>query len=115
MSALSTVVEALAYMIPQIVGGAVIVRALVGIDYTVSVLSVGVLMLIYVACGGMRATTWVQVIKAVLLIGASFILVVLAWLPFGFSVPAFMHAVVSSPLVQAHIAPMVGAAPLHGE
>ena len=54
VSALSSVVVALAYMIPQVVGGAVIVRALVGIDYTISVLSVGTLMLIYVACGGMR-------------------------------------------------------------
>jgi cation/acetate symporter len=99
VSALSSVVVALAYMIPQVVGGAVIVRALVGIDYTVSVLAVGALMLVYVACGGMRATTWVQVIKAVLLIGASFILVVLAWIPFGFSVPGFMQAIVESPFV----------------
>ncbi len=115
VSAISSVVVALAYMIPQIVGGAVIVRALVGIDYVVSVIGVGALMLIYVACGGMRATTWVQVIKAVLLIGASFILVVLAWLPFGFRVPAFMNAVVHSPLVQAHIASMSAAVSLHGD
>ncbi|WP_042268887.1 solute symporter family protein [Paraburkholderia heleia] len=109
VSAISSVVVALAYMIPQIVGGAVIVRALVGIDYDVSVCGVGGLMLIYVACGGMKATTWVQVIKAVLLIGASFFLVVLAWLPFGFRVPAFMDAVVHSPLVQAHVASLVAA------
>jgi cation/acetate symporter len=113
VSALSSVVVALAYMIPQIVGGAVIVRALVGVDYVVSVLSVGALMLIYVACGGMRATTWVQVIKAVLLIGASFVLVVLAWIPFGFHVPAFMQAIVESPVVQAHVAPWV--ASRHGD
>jgi cation/acetate symporter len=115
VSAVSSVVVTLAYMIPQIVGGAVIVRALVGIDYTVSVIGVGTLMLIYVACGGMRATTWVQVIKAVLLIGASFILVVLAWLPFGFRVPAFMNAVVQSPLVQAHVATMSAAVSLRGD
>jgi len=115
VSALSSVVVALAYMIPQVVGGAVIVRALVGIDYTVSVLSVGTLMLIYVFCGGMRATTWVQVIKAVLLIAASFILVVMAWLPFGFHVPAFMQAIVSSPTVQAHVAAMPEGAGLHGD
>jgi cation/acetate symporter len=113
VSALSSVVVALAYMIPQIVGGAVIVRALVGVDYVVSVLSVGALMLIYVACGGMRATTWVQVIKAVLLIGASFVLVVLAWIPFGFHAPAFMQAIVESPVVQAHVAPWV--ASRHGD
>ncbi|MFP6560166.1 cation acetate symporter [Paraburkholderia sp. B3] len=115
VSALSSVVVALAYMIPQVVGGAVIVRALVGIDYTVSVLGVGVLMLIYVACGGMRATTWVQVIKAILLIGASFILVVLAWMPFGFRAPAFMQAIVDSPLIQAHVASFSAAAGLSGQ
>ncbi|WP_254226692.1 solute symporter family protein [Burkholderia glumae] len=114
-SALSSVVVALAYMIPQIVGGAVIVRALVGIDYTISVLAVGVLMLGYVACGGMRATTWVQVIKAVLLIGASLILVVLAWIPFGFHVPTFMKAVVNSPMVQARVAEMAAGASLSGD
>lgn len=115
VSAVSSVVVALAYMIPQIVGGAVIVRALVGIDYNVSVIGVGALMLIYVACGGMRATTWVQVIKAVLLIGASFILVVLAWLPFGFRVPAFMDGIVHSPFVQAHVATLSAAASLRGD
>jgi len=115
VSALSSVVVTLAYMIPQVVGGAVIVRALVGIDYTTSVFGVGALMLIYVACGGMRATTWVQVIKAVLLIGASFILVVLAWQPFGFRAPAFMMAVVQSPMVQAHVALITAGGPLHGD
>ncbi|WLE64147.1 cation acetate symporter (plasmid) [Burkholderia plantarii] len=114
-SALSSVVVALAYMIPQIVGGAVIVRALVGIDYTISVLAVGILMLVYVGCGGMRATTWVQVIKAVLLIGASLMLVILAWIPFGFHVPTFMQAVVSSPLVQARVAEMAAGASLTGD
>jgi len=115
VSAVSSVVVALAYMIPQIVGGAVIVRALVGIDYNVSVCGVGGLMLVYVACGGMKATTWVQVIKAVLLIGTSFVLVVLAWLPFGFHVPAFMDAVVHSPFVQAHVASMSAAHGLTGD
>jgi cation/acetate symporter len=115
VSALSSVIVALAYMIPQVVGGAVIVRALVGINYTVSVLAVGLLMLIYVVCGGMRATTWVQVIKAVLLIGASFILVIMAWLPFGFHVPAFMQAIVNSPIVQAHVATMAEAKGLTGD
>jgi len=115
VSAVSSVVVALAYMIPQIVGDAVIVRALVGIDYNVSVVGVGALMLIYVACGGMKATTWVQVIKAVLLIGASFILVVLAWLPFGFQVPSFMDAVVHSQFVQMHVSSMAAARGLTGD
>jgi cation/acetate symporter len=115
VSALSSVVVALAYMIPQIVGGAVIVQALVGIDYTVSVLAVGILMLFYVLCGGMRATTWVQVVKAVLLIGASLLLVCMAWAPFGFQAPAFMQAVVDSPFVQARVASLPAGAGLSGD
>ncbi|HTJ94209.1 MAG TPA: cation acetate symporter [Pararobbsia sp.] len=115
VSAVSSVIVALAYMIPQIVGGAVIVRALVGIDYNVSVVGVGLLMLVYVAFGGMKATTWVQVIKAVLLIGAAFVLVVLAWLPFGFRVPAFMDAVVHSDYVRAHVATMAAGRGLQGD
>ena len=56
------------YLTAQMVGGGVLVKTLVGIDYEVSVIAVGVLMLAYVLFGGMVATTWVQIIKAVLLV-----------------------------------------------
>ena len=55
------------YLIPQIVGAGVLVQALVGLDFSIAVLITGVLMLTYVIFGGMLATTWVQIIKAVLL------------------------------------------------
>jgi len=55
------------YLIAQMVGAGVLIQALVGIDFSIAVLITGVFMLTYVIFGGMVATTWVQIIKAVLL------------------------------------------------
>src|SRR5215211_1611909 len=55
------------YLIAQMVGAGVLIQALVGIDFTLSVIITGTFMLCYVVFGGMLATTWVQIIKAVLL------------------------------------------------
>jgi cation/acetate symporter len=84
------------------------VKTLIGIDYEVSVVVVGILMLAYVVFGGMVATTWVQIIKAVLLVVASLLLVILTWAPYGFSLPGFLGAVVSDPKVQAQVAKVLG-------
>ncbi|MBP2199992.1 solute symporter family protein [Pantoea cypripedii] len=107
VAAVSSVIVALFYMVPQIVGGAVIVRALIGIPYEVSVIAVGMLMLIYVAFGGMRATTAVQVTKAVLLISCCFILVVLSWLPFGFNGLAFLNTLTADHRLQQYVISLV--------
>ena len=69
--ALSTITVSTFYLTAQMVGGGVLVKTLIGIDYEISVIAVGVLMLAYVVFGGMVATTWVQIIKAVLLVIAS--------------------------------------------
>ncbi|MGY8985975.1 MAG: sodium:solute symporter family transporter [Sphingomonadales bacterium] len=62
------------YLIAQMVGAGTLIQVLFGLDYAWAVLIVGVLMVIYVAFGGMVATTWVQVIKAILLLlGGSFL------------------------------------------
>src|SRR5512139_2094862 len=61
------------YLTAQMVGGGVLVKTLIGIDYEISVITVGVLMLAYVLFGGMVATTWVQIIKAILLVIASIV------------------------------------------
>ncbi|MBP2295638.1 cation acetate symporter [Azospirillum rugosum] len=73
------------YLIAQMVGAGKLIQLLFGLDYVVAVVLVGVLMIAYVTFGGMLATTWVQIIKAVLLLsGASFMaFAVLA--KFGFS------------------------------
>ena len=101
--AISSVLVALFYMVPQIVGGAVIIAALIGIPFEISVVSVGVLMLVYVLFGGMRATTSVQILKATLLIAFCFLLVVLSWAPYGFNISAFFSDLVGSSAVQKHV------------
>ena len=96
------------YLTAQMVGGGVLVKTLIGIDYEISVIVVGVLMLGYVLFGGMVATTWVQIIKAILLVTASILLVIFVWAPYGFSLPAFLTAVVGDAKVQAQVAQLLG-------
>ncbi len=108
VGALSVITVSTFYLTAQMVGGGVLVKALIGIDYEVSVVAVGVLMLGYVLFGGMVATTWVQIIKAVLLVAASIVIVMLVWTPYGFSLPAFMADVVGDPKVQAQVARLLG-------
>jgi cation/acetate symporter len=86
----------------------VLVKTLIGIDYEISVMVVGVLMLAYVLFGGMVATTWVQIIKAILLVTASILLVMLVWTPYGFSLPAFLTAVIGDAKVQGQVALLLG-------
>ncbi|GAB0057588.1 Cation/acetate symporter ActP [Candidatus Magnetaquicoccaceae bacterium FCR-1] len=74
MSALGTICTVILYLIAQMVGAGQLIRTLFGLPYEFAVVVVGVLMILYVAFGGMIATTWVQIIKAVLLLsGATFI------------------------------------------
>jgi cation/acetate symporter len=108
LGALSVITVSTFYLTAQMVGGGVLVKTLIGINYETSVGCVGVLMLSYVLFGGMVATTWVQIIKAVLLVAASLVLVALVWTPYGFSLPAFLQDVVSDPKVQARVATLLG-------
>ena len=66
-AAIGTLNVAAFYLIAQMVGAGVLIQALVGISFTPAVLITGTFMLVYVVFGGMVATTWVQIIKAVLL------------------------------------------------
>jgi cation/acetate symporter len=66
-AALGTLSVVAFYLIAQMVGAGVLIQALVGIDFTIAVIITGAFMLCYVIFGGMLATTWVQIIKAVLL------------------------------------------------
>lgn len=106
--ALSVITVSTIYLTAQMVGGGVLVKTLIGIDYEVSVVAVGILMLGYVLFGGMVATTWVQIIKAILLVIASVVLVFLVWAPYGFSLPGFLGSVVNDPKVQAQVAKLLG-------
>ena len=108
VGAISVITVSTFYLTAQMVGGGVLVKTLIGIDYEISVIAVGVLMLAYVLFGGMVATTWVQIIKAILLVIASLVLVMLVWVPYGFSLPAFLQDVVGDPKVQAKVASLLG-------
>ena len=73
LSAMGSLTVVAFYLIAQMVGAGKLIQLLFGLDYYVAVVLVGVLMVMYVLFGGMLATTWVQIIKAVLLLsGASF-------------------------------------------
>lgn len=108
VAALSTVTVSTFYLTAQMVGGGVLVKTLIGIEYEVSVIVVGILMLTYVVFGGMKATTWVQIIKAILLVTASVLLVLFTWGAHGFSFPGFLDAVINDPGVQAQVKSLIG-------
>src|SRR5438093_10420598 len=74
MASLSTLVVSTFYMIAQMVGaGALVTVLLKGINYNTAVVGVGILMVVYVVFGGMLATTWVQITKAILLMGGTMV------------------------------------------
>ena len=71
ISAISGLAVIVFYLIAQMVGAGQLIQVLFGLPYTVAVVLVGILMICYVVFGGMHATTWVQIIKACLLLGGS--------------------------------------------
>ncbi|OLU19044.1 MULTISPECIES: cation acetate symporter [unclassified Pseudomonas] len=87
LSASGSLVVVAFYLIAQMVGAGKLIQLLFGLDYHVAVVLVGILMVMYVLFGGMLATTWVQIIKAVLLLsGASFMaLMVMKHVGFNFA------------------------------
>ncbi|MBT9532328.1 MAG: cation acetate symporter [Pseudomonas sp.] len=87
LSASGSLVVVAFYLIAQMVGAGKLIQLLFGLDYYVAVVLVGILMMLYVLFGGMLATTWVQIIKAVMLLsGASFMaLMVMKHVNFDFA------------------------------
>jgi cation/acetate symporter len=84
-AALGTLAVAYVYLIAQMVGAGVLFEALAGIDFWLSALLTGVFMMVYVVFGGMLATTWVQIIKAGMLMIAGLVLTVLVLSKTGFN------------------------------
>src|SRR5262245_8666764 len=105
---LSTITVSTFYLTAQMVGGGVLVKTLIGIDYEISVATVGVLMMAYVLFGGMVATTWVQIIKAILLVVASVGMVVLVWGQYRCGLNGELGPGVADPGVQAQVARLLG-------
>lgn len=96
MASLSTLTVSTFYMIAQMVGAGALVTLLLkdsGINYQAAVIGVGILMIVYVVFGGMLATTWVQIIKAVLLMSGTLLLSLLVLAHFGFSFGQFFEAI----------------------
>src|SRR6266545_1369286 len=96
MASLGTLTVSTFYMIAQMVGAGALVSLLLkdsGITYHTAVIGVGALMIIYVVFGGMLATTWVQIIKAILLMAGTLMLSLLVLGHFGFSLSNFFQAI----------------------
>src|ERR1700722_11567213 len=90
MAATGTLVVVALYLIAQMVGAGQLIELLFGLPYLWAVVVVGVLMVIYVTFGGMIATTWVQIIKAGLLLGGSTLMALLVLAQFGFDFNALI-------------------------
>ncbi|WP_017549085.1 solute symporter family protein [Salinicoccus carnicancri] len=85
-AALSSITIVIFYMLAQLVGAGALIQLLFGIPYTLSVIIVGIMMTIYVLFGGMTATSWVQMVKAVLLMIGTVIISFLVLLHFNFNI-----------------------------
>jgi len=93
MAALSTITVSIFYMLAQMVGAGTLVKVLLGgVSYNMAVCGVGVLMIVYVVFGGMLATTWVQIVKALLLMSGSVLLSVMVMQRFHFSFAEFFNS-----------------------
>ena len=91
-AAIGTLAVITFYLIAQMVGAGNLIRLLFGLDYELAVVIVGGVMLAYVIFGGMVATTWVQIIKAVLLLGGAVLMSLLVLSKFGFNPLALFAA-----------------------
>lgn len=91
-AATGSMVTVLSYLIAQMVGAGTLIKLMFGLPFEVAVVIVGALMISYVLFGGMLATTWVQIIKAVLLLGGATLLVILTLAQFGFDYGALFGA-----------------------
>ena len=105
-AAFSTLAVVIFYLIAQMVGAGQLIKLLFGLPYGYAVAIVGALMTCYVLFGGMIATTWVQIIKAVLLLGCATFMAIAVLASFGFSPDALFARAVE---VKAGLASVAGA------
>ena len=95
MAAISSLTVVCFYLIAQMVGAGQLIKLLFGLDYNVAIFAVGLLMMVYVTFGGMVATTWVQIIKAVMLLSGGTLVMFLAMSQFDFSFSKVMDQAMS--------------------
>ncbi|WP_338461445.1 cation acetate symporter [Brevibacillus borstelensis] len=94
------------YMIAQLVGAGALIHYLLGIDYAAAVMVVGTLMTIYVVFGGMEATSWVQIIKAILLLTGTLIICLIVLSRFHWSLAElFVYVGEATPMKERFLHP----------
>ncbi len=95
-AATSTVVVSIFYLLAQMVGAGSLVALLLGVDSealkNLTIVGVGLLMIFYVTVGGMKGTTWVQIVKAVLLMGGTILITIMVLAEFGFNLSELLGA-----------------------
>ncbi|MET4418869.1 cation/acetate symporter [Bradyrhizobium sp. JR18.2] len=92
----STLVIVSFYLVAQMVGAGELISLLFGIGYTPAIIMVGALMIVFSTLGGMRAATWVQIIKAILMIGGSSMIAALVLVRFGFDMSKLFKTAVNN-------------------
>ena len=107
-AASGTLVVVAFYLIAQMVGAGQLIKLLFGLEYWMAVVIVGALMMVYVLFGGMTATTWVQIIKAILLLAGATFMALMVLVSFGFSPEAMFARAVE---VKTQLAAAAGKAP----
>ena len=115
-AATSTLVVVAFYLIAQMVGAGQLIKLLFGMEYWHAVIIVGALMMVYVLFGGMTATTWVQIIKAVMLLAGASFMAFMVMAQFGFSFEAlFAKAVEIKAMVAGKDAKLIADATAAGK
>jgi cation/acetate symporter len=99
-AATSTVVVSIFYLLAQMVGAGSLVALLLGVDSdalkNLTIVAVGLLMIFYVTVGGMKGTTWVQIVKAVLLMVGTILITILVLAEFGFNLSELLGSAASN-------------------
>ena len=102
-AASGTLIVVAFYLIAQMVGAGQLIQLLFGLDYLYAVVIVGALMMVYVLFGGMTATTWVQIIKACMLLAGVTFMAIMVLAQYGFSPEAlFAKAVEVRTMIAGH-------------
>lgn len=96
ISAISGLAVVIFYLIAQMVGAGGLIQVLFGLPYTYAIIIVGILMICYVTFGGMHATTWVQIIKACLLLGGATVMVIMILYMSGFDLHRYFEMAISN-------------------
>lgn len=96
MAAISSLVVVCFYLIAQMVGAGQLIKLLFGLEYNIAIFAVGLLMMVYVTFGGMVATTWVQIIKACMLLSGGTLVMFLAMSQFDFSFTNLLEKAMST-------------------